>query len=364
MVSQRVAIVSSRPQLAAEISRLCAIAGHPVEVASAARDVARVCRAALVTVVDDGAADALGELVGGHCGDVVVVTEDADTVSAWQAAVRLGARRVVSLPDGAAELLDVLAMAGERPGPPGPLIGVLGGSGGAGASTLAVALARELAGRDAPVTLVDLDAAGGGLDLALGLESASGLRWPELADARGVVASAALREQLPSVAGIAVVSAESRSRADDYAVSPLPDRRAVASVIDAGRRGGAAVVVDLPRSQSELADAVVATCTTMLVVVRAEVRAVAAATSVVRRLRPMCDDLRVVVRVDPRSRLRDRDVVAALGLAHVATVHREAGVTAATDRADLLKWLRGSRLARAAKTIADEIVPVTSEKKS
>lgn len=356
MIPPHVAVVSARPHLVAEVSRLCAMAGQPVRVAASAPEIARACRAAVLTVVDDCSVDAVGEVVGSCNSDVVVVTDDVGRVASWQAAVRLGARCVVTLPEGAAELLDLLAMAGERSGPVGPLIGVLGGRGGAGASTFAIAVSWAVAQRAVPVTLVDLDPVGGGIDVALGLENAAGLRWPDLRDAHGVIASSALREQLPSVGALAVVSASSRRGGDD-SPAQLPSRRAVASVIDAGRRGGGAAVVDLPRHPSDVVDATVAACTVLLLVVAADVRAVSAATSVLRRVQPMCDDIRVVVRVEPRSRLREHDVVAALGLPHAATVRAEPAVTAAIDRAQLLSWLRRSRLARAAHRTVDEIVP-------
>ena len=217
MVPPHVAVVSARPHVVAEVSRLCAMAGQPVHVAASAPELARACRAAVLAVVDEGSLDAVGDVVGGCACDVVVVTDDADRVATWQAAVRLGARRVVALPEGAAELLDLLAMAAERPGPPGPLIGVLGGRGGAGASTLAIALGWVVAQRGVPVTLVDLDPVGGGIDVALGLENTAGLRWPDLGDAHGVISSSALREQLPSVGALAVVSAASRRGDDDSA---------------------------------------------------------------------------------------------------------------------------------------------------
>jgi len=354
---QHVAVISRRPTLVAEISRLCAMAGQQVQLASSEPDIARVCRSAALVVVDDCSVDAVATL-GAIRSDVVVVTDDPEQVTTWRAAVRLGARRVVALPAGAAELLDLLAMASERRGAPGPLVGVIGGRGGAGASTLTVALGWALAQRSAATMLVDLDPAGGGLDVALGLENATGLRWPDLRESRGVVSSSALRDQLPSRHGITVVSAAKRPDQGALATDLLPDRDALRSVVDAGRRGGGVVVADLPRYSFDVVDAVVADCTVVLLVVPADVRAVAAATAVARRLHPMCDDLRVVVRLDVRTRLRERDVVTALGFDHAATIRTETGLTAATDRAQLLEALRRSRLGRSARTLAGVVVPV------
>ncbi|HEX4655704.1 MAG TPA: septum site-determining protein Ssd [Mycobacteriales bacterium] len=356
MRPQRVAVVSSRPQLVAEVSRLCAMAGQPVEVAEPGPEVARACRSSALIVVDDDSVQAVEAATGPDRPDVVIVTDDADRVETWQAAVRLGASRVVTLPGGAAELLDLLALVGEQPGSPGPLVGVIGGRGGAGASTLAVALGWAFARRDAAVMLVDLDQSGGGLDLALGVEHVPGLRWPDLYDANGVVASLALREQLPSLDGMTILSTGSRLRGRESPMHSLPDRRAVSSVIDAGRRGGGVVVADLPRGSAESVDAVVAACTVLLLVVPAEVRAVAAATSVGRRVQSLCADVRTVVRLDQRCRLRERDVVNALGFAHAATVRTESGVTAAIDRAQLPAWLRRARMGRTARSLAGVIL--------
>jgi secretion/DNA translocation related CpaE-like protein len=331
------------------------MAGQPVEVAAPGPDLPRVCRSAALLVVEDSAVEAVASVAGPERPDVVVVSDHTDLVETWRAAVRVGARHVVTLPGGAAELLDVLALINERPGAPGPMVGVIGGRGGAGASTLAVALGWAFARRDHAVMLVDLDFSGGGLDLAVGLEQASGLRWPDLSEVQGVVASSALREQLPSVDGMTVLAAASRSAGMD-SPHPLPDGPAVSSVIDAGRRGGGVVVADLPRCTAAPIDAVVAACTVLLLVVPADVRAVAAATAVASRVQNLCNDVRTVVRLEARSRLRERDVVTALGFSHAATLRAESGVTAATDRAQLLAWLRRARMGRTAKSLADSIM--------
>src|SRR5690349_916184 len=58
----------------------------------------------------------------------------------------------------------------------GLVLGVVGGSGGVGASSFAAVLAAT-AGRS---LLVDLDVAGGGLDVVLGIEAEAGARWSGL----------------------------------------------------------------------------------------------------------------------------------------------------------------------------------------
>ena len=87
----------------------------------------------------------------------------------------------------------------------GRVLAVAGGRGGAGASTLACALARTAA-RSAPALLVDADPLGGGLDLAMGVEAAAGLRWPHLVGAEGRTDPHELTAALPAVDGVSVLS--------------------------------------------------------------------------------------------------------------------------------------------------------------
>jgi secretion/DNA translocation related CpaE-like protein len=333
------------------------MAGQSLQVSGQAGEVARVCRTASLVVVDSAALDLVADSLTGTVSEVVVVTDDRGKLATWESAVRVGARRVLTQPDDNAALLELLALAAEPCGPPGQLVGVIGGRGGAGASTLAVALSWAAAEAGRPVTLLDLDPYGGGLDVALGLERADGLRWPQLFGTRGVVASAALRQQLPAVAGLSVLSAAGADPSEDVAAA-MPDRPSVTAVLDATRRGGGVVIADLPRWPSEVTDHVLAECAALVFVVPAEVRAVAAATTTARRLRTLCSDLRLVVRIDPRSRLHDRDVASALGVERVAAVRHESGLTSAADRGELIRWLRRSRLGRSAKSIVGELLPV------
>lgn len=339
-------MISQDAQLADEVRRLCALAGQPLRLTGQAHEVGPVCRSASLVIVDSREAELVRDRMPSPDQDLVVVTDDVTRIATWEAAVRLRARRVFSLPADSSALLETLALATEPSGSPGPLIAVVGGRGGVGASTLSVALAWAV-GQSQPVTLLDLDAAGGGLDIALGLERADGLRWPQLRGTSGVVTAAALREHLPSVGHVAVLS---MSRGDaDLDITPMPDRATVSTVLDAGRRGGGVVVADLPRWPSQVRDAVIAECTALVFVVPADVRGVAAATSGLPRLRALCDDLRLVIRTEARSRLRDRDVVAALALDHLATTRHESDVTAAIDRGELVRWLPRSQLGRTAK---------------
>ena len=92
--------------------------------------------------------------------------------------------------------------------------------------------------------LVDCDPWGAGLDVLLGIETEPGLRWGDLAAPSGRLQVDALRRALPGVtvgSGRVAVLCHGRRSGSDIG----PDVLDV--VLDAGRRMGAATVIDLPR---------------------------------------------------------------------------------------------------------------------
>ena len=92
------------------------------------------------------------------------------------------------------------------PTPPPTSSSSPGRSGGAGASTLAAALAQHARDAGSRAVLVDLDPLGGGLDLMLGAETATGARWDELAGITGRVDDRVLLDALPSADGLPLLS--------------------------------------------------------------------------------------------------------------------------------------------------------------
>lgn len=118
------------------------------------------------------------------------------------------------------------------------VVGLVGARGGAGTSTLAALTAARLTRRTSTV-LVDLDPAGGGLDVTLGLEGADGARWPELAGARGDVPGQDVLALLPRWGACAVLSADRGGGA--------PEPALVADVLHALAGVVGAMVLDLPR---------------------------------------------------------------------------------------------------------------------
>ena len=138
------------------------------------------------------------------------------------------------------------------------VLGVVGGSGGVGASTFAGALAAA-AGAS---VLVDLDAVGGGLDVALGIESVPGARWSGLRVAGGRLDPAALMSGLPYLGSCAVLAAD----------GPALDVAAVEAVLDAAAAAPVdAVVLDLPRAVGPVREAAVERCDLVVVLARGDV---------------------------------------------------------------------------------------------
>jgi secretion/DNA translocation related CpaE-like protein len=280
-------IITEDIELLDDLLRLCAAAGARPEVhhGHPARR-ATWDEAPLILVGDDAAARLRGAT---RRAGVALVGRDQDDPGVWRRAVEIGADHVLMLPDNEQWLVDRIADVAEGVGRPAFTVGVIGGSGGAGASTLACALAVTAARSGRRTMLVDADPLGGGLDVLLGGESAQGLRWPDLAASRGRVGGGALEESLPELHSLRLLSWD---RGDTVAVAP----EAVRSVLAAARRRGGVVVVDLPRRVDESAAEALVQVDLGLLVVPAELRAVAAATRVASAAGMVLRDLRVVVR--------------------------------------------------------------------
>ena len=321
-------IVTGDPLLLDDLLRLAAAAGVETAVAPdvvAARGPWR--DAALVLVGGDLVADLVRIGLPRRRG-VLVVPADRHQADVWTLAAAAGAESVAPLPGAEGLLVDRLAGAGAQPA--GTVVVVMGGRGGAGASTLACALARAAAGsaaRSAPVLLVDADPLGGGLDLLLGAESAPGLRWPDLADARGRASPRELHAALPMVDGVSLLSWH---RGDPVA---LPGA-AMDFVLGAGRRGHEVVVVDVPRSLDDAAAVAVSAADVVLVVVPADVRSVAAARQAVKRLSGTVADVRVVVRGPSPSGLTGPLVAGELGLPLAGWLPSEHGLRESVERGE------------------------------
>ncbi|MGW0821882.1 septum site-determining protein Ssd [Streptomyces sp. NPDC002845] len=311
-------IVTEDAELLDDLLRLCAAAGARPEVHHGVPEGRGGWEAApLVLVGDDSVRRVRGAV---RRRGVVLVGRDQDDSGVWRRAVEIGADHVLVLPDGEQWLVDRIADVAEGVGRPALTVGVIGGRGGAGASTLACALAVTSARQGRRTLLVDADPLGGGLDVLLGGETTEGLRWPAFAASRGRVGGGALEESLPELHALRVLSWD---RGDAVAIPPP----AVRAVLAAGRRRGGAVVVDLPRRIDEGVAEALAQVDLGLLVVPAELRAIAAAGRVASAFGMVLRDLRVAVRGPYAPGLDDQEVARLLGLPLVGEVPAEAGLS-------------------------------------
>ncbi|MFD4633300.1 septum site-determining protein Ssd [Streptomyces sp. NPDC058284] len=279
-------IVTEDVELLDDLLRLCAAAGALPEVHHGGPSHRQGWDAAPLVLVGDDAADRVRGAA--RRSGVVLVGRDQDDPGVWRRAVEIGADHVLLLPDGEQWLVDRIADVVEGVGRPALTIGVIGGRGGAGASTLACALAVTAARSGRRTMLVDGDPLGGGLDVLLGGEGADGLRWPAFAASRGRVGGSALEESLPELHALRVLSWD---RGEAVTVAP----EAVRAVVSAARRRGGVVIVDLPRRVDEAVAEALAQVDLGLLVVPAELRAVAGARRVASAAGMVLRDLRVLV---------------------------------------------------------------------
>lgn len=99
----------------------------------------------------------------------------------------------------------------------------------------------------------------------------------------------ALRDAVPAVLGVAIVSCDSRTPGG-------PEAAAARAVLTAARRSGGVVVLDLPRHATPAREAVLAMVDRLLVVVPADVRAVLAARQAIATLERTAARTELVVR--------------------------------------------------------------------
>lgn len=332
--------------LADEVARLAAAAGcdpHRVTDPETVREQWN-CAPMLLLDIEAAAASASAGLP--RRDGVVIVSADGDP-KAWRCAVAVGAQHVAVLPDAETWLVGALADAVESPADPGRVLAVLGGRGGAGASVFATAVAVAVAESGGHAMLVDCDALGGGLDLALGAESMDGLRWSGLALGGGRVPAAALHAALPTPrlggrGGLTVLSCDRDG--------PGPDGVAVRTVCDAGRRAGETVVCDVPRYPCEPGTAALETADLVVLVVPAEVRACAAAATVAARVLRYGVALQLVVRGPAPGGITPSDVSRALDLPMLTAMRPQPGLASALDRGAVPGRSRGP-LATAARQV-------------
>jgi secretion/DNA translocation related CpaE-like protein len=257
---------------------------------------------------------------------ILVATGDPED-RFWRAALELRAEQVVLLPEAEHLLLDRLTRLAEQPARRALVIAVTGGCGGAGASVLAGALGRT-AVRVARSLLIEVDRLGSGADLLLGAEDEPGLRWPDLASARGRLLPGSLLGAVPVVDGLHVLSWDRSANQVD-----LPEAAGTA-VLDTAVQEFGIVVLDLPRWLDAAATVAVRFADLALLVVPAEVRAAAAARRVATSLLEHLADVRVIVRGPGPTGLRAEAVADALGLPLAGLLRPEPGLREGLDRGE------------------------------
>lgn len=275
---------------------------------------------------------------------VILVTQGEPSPTDFQAAIAVGAQHVLALPDQDGELMAELSEAAEAAvgdGPRGAVVAVIAGRGGAGASVFAAALAQT-ASEAMDALLVDVDPWSGGIDLLLGIEADSGLRWPDLTLQGGRLNYAALRETLPRQRGVCVLSGGRGG--GDIDAAPL------GAVVDAGSRGGATVVCDVPRRSTAAAETALESADLVIVVAPADVRSCAAAEGVARWVATVNPNAGLVVRGPAPGGLRSSDVAEIVGLPLLAAMRPQAGLAETLERGGL-RLRRRSPLATAARRV-------------
>ncbi|TFV54284.1 AAA family ATPase [Mycobacterium sp. PS03-16] len=327
------------PALRDDTDRVAAAAAVPVIHAEQPSSPKAWLAAAAVLVDEPAARRCAGRLPRRDW--VLMVCRAEPAATDWEAAISVGAQRVVLLPRQEAELVVLLSDAAGAVGDEaarGPVAAVISGRGGAGGSVFAAALAMG-----APeALLIDTDPWSGGADLLAGLEDATGLRWPELSLRGGRVGYPALRDALPRTGGLTVL-ANGRAGSDI-------DAHALSAVIEAGSRGGATVVCDLARRSTAAAEVALDAADLVVVVATADVRTCAAAAAMVPWLSSLNANVGVVVRGPAPGGLRAAEVAASVGLPLLAAMRPQPALAAALERGGL-RIPRRSPLATAARRV-------------
>lgn len=334
--------------LADEVVRLAAAAGCEPNWVTDPAELREQWSTAPLLLLDIGAARS-GADAGLPRRDGVVVVCAAPDPEAWRCAVAVGAEHVAVLPDAEAWLVGALGDAVESSADPGRVLAVLGGRGGAGASVFAAAVAAGAAAVGRQALLVDCDPLGGGLDLVLGAEEISGLRWSGLTLSGGRVAAAALHAALPGRrlgdrGALTVLSCDRDG--------PGPDGSAVRTVCAAGRRAGETVVCDVPRHPCDPGTVALECADLAVLIVPAEVRACAAAATVAARVLRHGLALHLIVRGPAPGGLTPNDVSQALNLPLLAAMRPQPGLAGALDRGAVPGRARGP-LAATARRVLD-----------
>jgi secretion/DNA translocation related CpaE-like protein len=292
-----VAVVMTDSELLDHVLSLTAVVGVEPLLLSDASLVRPHWSSAAIVLLGIEQADRVAAIGLPRRAGVYLVAEDRTAPQAQPWSLRLGAA-VVPLPSSASWLSDALADVMRN----GRVICVVGGSGGVGATTLAAGLAF-VAARTQRTMLIDADPRSGGLDLLMGAERIPGWRWPRLAGARGHLGD--LTGQLPSVEDVDLLSMARNESPPSWELRA----EQMKAVLSSTMRSHAVTVVDLSRTLGSTGREALRRAELAVLVVRDDVRGVAAGYEVARQLAGECARRGLVVR-QGRSRLLEPRLVA------------------------------------------------------
>jgi secretion/DNA translocation related CpaE-like protein len=128
------------------------------------------------------------------------------------------------------------------------------------------------------------------------------------------------------------------------------DAAPLGAVIDAGSRGGATVVCDVPRRSTDAAETAFGAADLVAVVTPDDVRSCAAAAVIVRWVSMLNPNAGLVVRGPSPGGLRSSDVAEIVGLPLLAAMRPQSGVATTLERGGL-RLGRRSPLAVAARRV-------------
>lgn len=334
----RILAVTADDVLSDDLLRLGAAVGVVVTVAPDALAGAAHWGSADLVVLDPVSLAGVRALALPQRSRTVVVAPEPHPEAMWRDAVNVGATAVISLPSGEPWLVDAFAEAASRLSTVAPVVCVVGGRGGAGASVLAAALARVAANEGLAAYLVDLDPAGCGAHVLLGVDHLSGNGWPDLGNAIGRVPPRALREGLPTLMGVKVLGWPDGGMSDEEARA-LPAPGVAGSVVEAAARDADVVTVDLPRwlcvgesdAEGSVALEVLTRADHVLLVTTADVRSALAARRVLSAPSMQGRPVGLVVRGPSPGGLTGDDMAEALGVPLLAFLPGERGLDRALD---------------------------------
>jgi len=286
-MNQPVLLITGEADLCEHMQRLAAAAGTALDIfdGSSALSMGEWRAARIVLIGQDRLAAVIEEQLPRRSDVIIVAVDDPFggpteiPEVTWRGAVAVGAGHVVRLPEAEGWLIDRLGEITDSADRGGPVVSVLSGTGGAGATTFARLLAS---GIPEATALLDVDPLG---PEHIGLAE-QGLRWPDLAATRGRVPAAALRESLPTLGRVAILTG----------MTPGVDLAAREAVLDAASRGFALTVVDAPRAVDDASRMVWARSDLVIVIVGPDAQRAESAVAVVEHVRATTPEIQVVPR--------------------------------------------------------------------